>query len=136
MSTPIMMDPKQELNEAIDAAFAKDLTSQGEQASGQPVSRGRSRGLLIGIASAASVTASLLITRIVQRRLASPKTRFLFGKPRRHVRYGRVRFGRLGRVYFAYTYKLPRLPYRALMSALKSRVKAPGFLSRFSGQHV
>jgi hypothetical protein len=138
-----MMDPKQEMNAAIDAAFAKDsatLSEQpsavSEQASGQPVPRGRSRGLLIGIASAASVTASLLITRIVQRRLTSPKTRFLFGKPRRHVRYGRVRFGRLGRVYFAYTYKLPRLPYRTLVSALKSRVKAPGFLSRFSGQHV
>lgn len=132
MSTPIMTDPKQELNEAIDAAFAKDTTSPSEQASDYAMPQKRRRGLLIGIASAASVTASLLITRLVQRRLASPKTRFLFGKPRRHVRLGRVRFGRLGRVYFAYTYKLPRLPLRALMS----KVNVPALLSRSSGHNV
>jgi hypothetical protein len=132
MSAPIMTDPKRELNEAIDAAFAKDSASLSEQASVDTVPQRRSRGLLIGIASAASVAASLLATLIVRRRLASPKTRVLFGKPRRHVRVGRARFGRLGRVYFAYTYKLPRLPLRALVS----KVSVPALLNRSSGHSV
>jgi hypothetical protein len=116
-----MKDPKKQLDEAIDQAFAQN---QAALSTATPVRKpidplrrvGVSGKTTIGVVVAATTTLSVLATfftlLVSRRRMPSPKSRFLFGKPTRHVGYGRYHLGRFGMAYILYTYKLPRVRYQ------------------------
>jgi hypothetical protein len=117
---PTMKDPKKLLDEAIDEAFAQN---EAALPTATPVRKPINRlyrvsvggNPVIGAVAAATATLSVLATFLTllvsRRRTRSPRARFLFGKPTRHVGYGRYHLGRFGTAYIVYTYKLPQVRY-------------------------